>query len=282
MNLGLLGWPVSHSLSPAIHNSALQALGLEGEYRLFPIDPLNPSQFSLLLEKLRNNELAGLNVTIPHKQSIINYLDEITPSARIIGAVNTIYSVDNRLIGHNTDAPGFVVDLEKRMGIGYSPGKAIVLGAGGSARAVVWALTEKKWHVTVASRNQEQSENLAFYFNSINKASSIGWGKMDLESMATLMEEVTLIINTTPVGMFPNIEMSPWPVGLSLPTDAFAYDLIYNPSETLFLKNAKDSGMGTANGLGMLIEQAALAFEIWTGVTAPRDIMVEAVLSKRQ
>jgi shikimate dehydrogenase len=282
INLGLLGWPVSHSLSPSIHNSALQAVGIEGEYRLFPIDPLNPSQFSLLLEKLRNNELTGLNVTIPHKQSIINYLDEITPSARIIGAVNTIYSIDRRLIGDNTDAPGFIIDLEKKMGIGYLPGKAIVLGAGGSARAVVWALSEKKWQVTVASRNPEQSEKLAFYFNSINKAFNIIWCKMDLESMATMMEEVTLIVNTTPVGMSPTIEMTPWPEGLSFPIDAFGYDLIYNPSETLFLKNAKNSGLRTANGLGMLIEQAALAFEIWTGVTAPRNIMYETVLSKNQ
>ncbi|MDO9302105.1 MAG: hypothetical protein Q7T89_12010, partial [Anaerolineales bacterium] len=152
--LGLIGYPLGHSLSPKIHGAALKACGLEGNYSLFPIHPDDKQGLKDLLARVRSGEITGLNVTIPHKQNVIDFMDELTPTAQTIGAVNTIYFRENQLIGDNTDAAGFLSDLKKfignrEWGIGRP---AFVLGAGGSARAVVYALLNDGWQVTLAAR----------------------------------------------------------------------------------------------------------------------------------
>lgn len=271
--LGLIGYPLGHSLSPGIHQAALQAMNLPGEYRLYPVEPLPEGQAALnqLVSRIRRGELDGLNVTIPHKPSVLPLLDGLTPTAAGIGAVNTLFRDGNRLKGDNTDAPGFLADLE-RLDVTH-PGRALVLGAGGSARSVVYALAQRGWQVRIAARRQAQAQALAH-----NIALS---GISDQLLTATSLSHagvlaglpVELIVNTTPVGMAPLLDANPWPPGLPLPEDVFVYDLIYNPAETPLLKAARKAGLRPANGLGMLVEQAALSLECWTGQPVPRQSM---------
>jgi shikimate dehydrogenase len=272
IKLGLIGYPLSHSLSPKIHTAALQSCGLQGNYSLFPIRPEDKQNLEDLLYRVRSGEIHGLNVTIPHKQNLIPFLDELTPTASMIGAVNTIYSHNNILVGDNTDAPGFLVDLKKFLTTEtwrHGDLTALVLGAGGSARAVVYALVNDGWDVTIAARRIEQSQELAFQFG---KAKAI-----DFNPQMFQRSNLRMIVNTTPVGMTPNIDQSPWPENLPFPTSAAIYDLVYNPPETKLVQGARYQGLNATTGLGMLIEQAVLAFEIWTGYKPPREVMFEAV-----
>jgi shikimate dehydrogenase len=273
-HLGLLGYPVSHSLSPKLQNAALRAAGLDGEYKLFPIDPAQPELLAQLLDRVRANKIHGLNVTIPHKQNVIPLLDDLTPVARAIGAVNVIYKRDDQLIGDNTDAAGFVADLKNFCGAEYdSRTRVIVLGAGGSARSVIYALTREGRFISVFTRRREQAHQLVEDFHSAGSHNNI----QALENIIHINIKTDLIINTTPVGMIPNIDVSPWPDALELPKGALIYDLIYNPRETLFVKQARAAGLRATTGLGMLIEQALLGFKIWTGRTVPRAVMFSAM-----
>jgi len=278
IRLGLLGWPVSHSLSPKLQNAALNSVGLKWEYQLFPIDPAQPEKFGELINKVRIGDLAGLNVTIPYKQAVIPYLDELTATARRIGAVNTIYMREGCLIGHNTDAPGFQSDLLNKGGkIINIPRVAMVLGAGGSARAVIYALLGMSWKVIIAARKLDQARNLSLSIVQDPNTDKTECITLDSESLLPYIHQVNLVINTTPVGMYPKVESSPWPESLLFPVDAFVYDLIYNPSKTLLVEQAQKAGLSAVNGLGMLVEQASLAFEIWTGKPAPREVMYSVV-----
>ena len=275
IHLGLIGYPLGHSLSPKIQAAALQACGLSGDYSLFPISPDDMEELSALLNRVRAAELTGLNVTIPHKQNIIPLLDGLTETAKIIGAVNTISLREGRLIGDNTDAPGFLSDLQHFLVSGgfplESPKSALVLGAGGSARAVVYALASSGWQVSVAARRPEQArEFLDQSTAQVTLHSFSDLTALDLSGYA-------LIVNTTPLGMSPNPDFSPWPDGLPFPRGAFVYDLVYNPRETLFVKQARAAGLPATTGLGMLIGQARLAFEIWTGCQPPREPLFQAV-----
>lgn len=270
--LGLIGYPLSHSLSPKIHAAALNACELEGDYSLFPIPPDDKQDLKDLLRQIRTKQIHGLNVTIPHKQNVIEFIDELTPTAKSIGAVNTIYLKNEKLIGDNTDASGFLTDLKKfiknrELETGKS---ALVLGAGGSARAVVYALLNDGWQVTISSRRIEQAQQLANSF--INS-------QLQITNYSDFQPSTcNLIVNTTPIGMIPNTEQSPLPENLILPSNVFIYDLIYNPRETKLVKDARSQGNQATTGLGMLIEQAALAFEIWTGKNPPREILYNSVV----
>ena len=271
-NLGLIGYPVSHSLSPKIHNAALKACGLEGEYSLFPIEPDDKVALKELLDRVRAGEIRGLNVTIPHKQNVIEFMDELSPTAKSIGAVNTIYMKDNILVGDNTDASGFLSDLRQFLANQSQIANrksVIVLGTGGSARAVVYALANDGWDVTIAARRIEQAQKLAASFPNY-QLSIINFTDLQPSTF-------NLLVNTTPLGMTPNIEISPLPEKLSLPQYVAIYDLVYNPRETKLVRDAREQGCAATTGLGMLIEQAALAFEIWTGHIPPRDVLYTSV-----
>lgn len=274
IRLGLIGYPLGHSLSPKIHTAALKACGLEGDYSLFPIHPDDKQGLKDLLARVRAGEITGLNVTIPHKQIVIPFMDELTPTAQVIGAVNIIYYCDGKLIGDNTDASGFLSDLKRfienrELGIGNRE-SALVLGAGGSARAVVYALLNDGWQVTLFARRIEQAQQLASSFmnHELNIAENIS--NIDIA-------KIDLIVNTTPLGMTPNIDQSPLPENLSLPSNTFIYDLVYNPRETKLIRDTRAQGLSATTGLGMLIEQAALAFEIWTGHNPSRNILLESI-----
>ena len=280
-NLGLTGGALGHSLSPKLHGAALRSTGLAGEYRLYPIPPFPEGQAAMLalLNRLRSGELLGLNVTIPHKQNVIPFLDELTPAARAIGAVNTIcVRRDNHLVGDNTDAAGFFSDLQRFAPFPSLPSSfipegpsSLILGAGGSAHAIVYALAQAGWNVYVAARRLEQAQALV---------ASLSTGKTMITAIPLDAEaysrQVSLVVNTTPVGMFPNSQASPWPEATPFPTGAFIYDLVYNPAETQLVRAARAAGLRAANGLGMLIEQAILGFEIWTGRRPSRQALWQA------
>lgn len=286
--LGLIGYPLSHSLSPKIHTAALRACDLEGDYTLFPIHPEDKKELQALLSRVCSGEIHGLNVTIPHKENVIPFLDELTPTAQAIGAVNTIYLRENKLLGDNTDAAGFLADLKKFLPAntltcpgGRCQGRhgdlnVLVLGAGGSARAVTYALLNDGWEVTIAARQVEQAQQLSDSFVNyklpitVCKLSSIENHQTNLHS---LVSSLSLIVNTTPIGMTPNTDQSPLPENLSLPHHVSIYDLVYNPRETKLVKGARSQGLHATTGLGMLIEQAALSFELWTGHRPSREAM---------
>jgi shikimate dehydrogenase len=277
-SLGLTGYPLGHSLSPRLHAAAFQATGLVGEYALYPVSPDDIAGLSDLLARLRAGRLHGLNVTIPHKQAVIPLLDELTPGARAIGAVNTLFMRDGRLLGDNTDAPGFLADLDGFLAAGSGtsvpPGSttgrcALVLGAGGSARAVVYSLVHAGWRVMVAARRVEQAKVLLAAYLLPDLAPQGRVVEYTAAGLGALPASPDLIVNTTPLGMFPKTRVSPWPAGLPLP-HAAVYDLVYNPRETLLSRQARAAGLPARTGLGMLVEQAALAFEIWTARRPPR------------
>ncbi len=292
---GLAGYPLKHSLSPRIHMAALEASNLVGEYELYPILPWPEGQAALaaLLDRIKHGEIHGLNVTIPHKQVVLPVLDGLTPVASAIGAVNTIFREGGKSIGDNTDAPGFMADLERFSKQVSSRGRytisssksALVLGAGGSSRAVVYALVTNGWQVHVAARRLEQAQELIL---SIYRSSAINdknhetkeplsFIRLEPTSIRDQIDDVSLIVNTTPLGMTPKVHASAWPADIPFPPGAIVYDLVYNPEETALVRATRAAGLPARTGLGMLIEQAALAFERWTGFTAPRQAMWDVV-----
>jgi shikimate dehydrogenase len=266
MRLCLLGHPLSHSVSPAMHNAALAELGLAGwEYVAVPVPPDGLAE---AVGSLRGEGYAGANVTVPHKQAVVPLLDGLTPVAHAIGAVNTIVKQDGRLLGHNTDAAGLLADLYAHA-VHVSRRPVLILGAGGSARAAVAALAGVGAQLRVIARKLEQIDAL----RSVAALDAFEWSPLGLLAAS---DNVALIVNTTPLGLSPNTGASPWLAGTPFPPDAFVYDLVYNPPDTLLVRQARAAGLRAVNGLGMLVEQGALALELWTGQTAPRAIMRQA------
>jgi shikimate dehydrogenase len=282
IKLGLVGYPLGHSLSPKIHRTAFNHCGIEGIYTLFSIHSTNTKELNCLIGKIRSEDITGLNVTIPYKQTIISLLDDLTPRAENIGAVNTIYLKNNKLIGDNTDAPGFLAHVYALLSMEAKKSKiikkALVLGAGGAARAVVYSLVSDGWDVIVAARRIKQAQALIEQFP--GHQSKLTGFALQPDVLRSILPDMRLVINATPVGMSPNIDESPWPKGVSFPHQAIFYDLVYNPRETKFVLDARAAGLQASTGLGMLVEQAALAFEIWTGYNVPRATLLSAVEDK--
>jgi shikimate dehydrogenase len=265
VRLGLIGFPVEHSLSPSIHEAALKAAGIEGSYHTLETPPaLLPAR----LQEIRR-EYAGVNVTVPHKESVLRYLDELSPEAKAIGAVNTIVCAQGRLLGHNTDALGFIFGLNEA-GICYRNKKALVLGAGGAARAVAYALKREGAQVAVYNRTQSRAEALC---------EAMGLHLVTGALLEAAVQGCDLLINTTSVGLR-DPSSSPLPPGL-LPRGV-VIDIVYNPPTTRLLLEARQAGFPTLNGLPMLVWQAALAFELWTGIKPDVQIMYKAAQSGLQ
>lgn len=278
IRLGLIGHPLNHSYSRILHERALQVMGEEGSYQLWDIPP-SPHVSELLqarMHALRKGTIQGLNVTIPYKEKVLPHVDGMTSRAQAIGAVNTLFrDEEGRVVGDNTDSPGFWRDVRRLLpaSVERQP-KALILGAGGGARAVAHAVLDQGWKVAVAARRITQADQLSGHFED-------GHGPLQTCSLSPYIplpvEEVTLIVNATPVGMAPDRDTSPWPDNWRFPPGAAVYDLVYNPPRTRFLEQARDRGLKTRNGIGMLVEQAALAFRRWTGVDPPREDMRRAV-----
>ncbi len=249
-----------------MHNAALQAVGLtDWDYGLLPTPGPGLAE---RVAALRDEAWVGANVTVPHKETIIPLLDGLTPVARAMGAVNTIYKRGGALLGHNTDAAGFLADLAAHE-VAISGRPVLVLGAGGSARAVVAGCLGVGARVTVMARRAAQAEAL----RDLGEVAVVAWTPL---AAVEASDGVSLIVNTTPIGMYPAVDASPWIPDTPWPPDAFVYDLVYNPPDTQFVREARAHGLRAATGLGMLIEQGALAFELWTGRQAPRAVMRQA------
>lgn len=272
MLLGLLGWPVTHSFSPAMHNAALRALGLNGVYLALATPP---AQLPNAVRGLPALGFRGVNVTIPHKQAVMPLLDVIESAAQAIGAVNTIVNEEGALRGLNTDWSGFSADLAAH-DIVVQGRDCIVLGAGGSARAVVYALGRAGASVHVFARRLEQARQLSAELTPWLDAAP---RPHDLATLPQHPFPAPLIVNTTPVGMHPDVDRSPWPDRLPFPDGAAVYDLVYNPRDTLLLRRARAAGCRAVNGLGMLLRQGAQAFTIWTGQEPDLAVMERAVRS---
>lgn len=267
---GVIGDPIRHSKSPLMHNCALQALGIDGVYTALHV---KPEDIEDAICGIRALGYRGINVTIPHKVNVIPLLDELDKGAKFIGAVNTIVNDNGRLIGYNTDGIGYVRSLKEEVEPDLAGKRILVIGAGGAARGIVYALTQESPAIIwIANRTIERAEELALALRHCGKLEGIG-----TEQISEICEDVDIIINTTSVGMFPNVE--DMPISLDgFRTDIIVSDLIYNPLETAFLRQARDRGSRTHGGLGMFVYQGAYAFEYWTGQAAPIEVMRQAVL----
>jgi shikimate dehydrogenase len=273
--VGLIGWPVAHSRSPQMHNAAAVALGLDWVY--VPL-PVRPEQLPTAVLALPSLGFRGVNVTVPHKQAMLPLLNDLDEGARALGAVNTILVEENgRLTGTNTDWTGFQTDLQQQ-GVAVNGRDCLVLGAGGSARAVVYALAQARARVWVLARRSAQADELVAALKPHSPAETV-WAR-PLSDLPTIsrQSQSPLIVNTTPLGMTPHTDQSVWPDELSFPAGSFVYDLVYNPAHTRLMAQAKAAGCPARNGLGMLLHQGAQAFTLWTGHQPDLTVMAAALV----
>ena len=267
-NFGILGWPVGHSLSPKMHTAAFKAAGYDN-YNYIPI-PVQSGRLMLAVDGLKGLGFRGANVTIPHKTMIIKYLDAVDADALIIGAVNTIVNDSGIMTGYNTDVTGFLAALAEAE---FMPDdcNAVILGAGGAARAVLWGLCKRKAaSITIGVRNPLKARPLADDFSIYGSVEVMDWTSDEFQEV---LKAADLLINTTPLGMYPKIDEMP-PVNLKLlPEGALVYDIVYNPAKTKFLQTAESLGYPTLNGLSMLLLQGKESYRLFTGELPDLDVM---------
>lgn len=266
---GVFGDPVGHSKSPLMLNRAFRAAGLNGAYAAFHI---LPGTLKAAVEGIRALGFRGVNVTIPHKVEVMEYLDRIDEAAKAIGAVNTIVNDNGVLTGYNTDGIGYVRSLKEETGVNLAGKKALLLGAGGAARGIVYALAKEGVDsIVIANRTEKRARDLAKDMSVYVKTEGIGQ-----DAIKDVMDGTQLVINTTAAGMHPNVDELPMDPSLLRP-GLLVSDLVYNPRITAFLKRAEEAGAQIHGGLGMFIYQGAYAFEYWTGRPAPVEAMRAAV-----
>jgi shikimate dehydrogenase len=273
--LGVFGHPIEHSLSPVMQNAALRALNLDLIYVPFHVVP---DKLEGAVEAVRALDLAGVNVTIPHKERVMSFLDRIGEEARLIGSVNTVVNEDGRLLGESTDGMGFLRSIEAEWG-GIDGGKAVILGAGGSAKAVAFALAGAGCDVVIANRTRTRAEELSNALNAVvgeGRSRAVG---LEREVLAEAVREADLLVNATSVGMYPDTDSIPVEAEL-LHSGLSVYDLIYNPSETRLVAAARARGSRAMTGIKMLVHQGALSLQMWTGREAPVDVMENAVMDR--
>jgi shikimate dehydrogenase len=269
---GVIGDPVRHSRSPVMHNRAFAETGFNGVYAAFHV---TPERLGEAIAGMRALGFGGLNVTIPHKVAVMDLLDDLDESARAAGAVNTIVHREGRLIGYNTDGIGYVRSLKEEAEPDLAGKTVVVLGSGGAARGIVWALLrEKPARVVLANRTAEKAARLAERFKDAPApVEAVPW-----EALRRVCAEADIVVNTTSVGMAPRTEETPVDPAWLRP-GAVASDIVYNPLKTAFLAGAEARGCRIHGGLGMFVYQGACAFETWTGRLAPVQAMREAVLA---
>lgn len=271
---GLIGDPVEHTMSPAMHNAAFEELGLDYIYLPFRVKAENLAGAVAGLKALG---LCGFNVTIPHKVNIIPLLDSVDPVARKIGAVNTIVNDDGRLTGYNTDAAGFLEALREQ-GVEAAGKNIVILGAGGASRAISCVLAENGARLTILNRRQELDWAVDIA-RRINRDTGEVAQALELTdaNLSTSLSAAGILVNATSVGMSPDEDSSPVPAGL-LKSGLMVFDIVYNPVRTRLLREAASAGLCTVGGVDMLAWQGALAFEKWTGCVAPLATMRREVV----
>ena len=273
--LGIIGYPIGHSISPVFQQAALDYLGIDATYQAWEVAPADVGEF---VGCIRESGTLGINVTLPHKEAVIPFLDDVDDWATAAGAVNTIVNRGSKLTGHNTDGTGFLRALREERGFTAQGRRILVLGAGGAARGVVLALSrESAAGLTVANRTVSRAQALAQLAadNGI-ESSAIPLTGPELDDAA---ESADLIVNCTTMGM----THGPGESGSLLrkdqiPSTALINDLVYNPRETPLLREASQAGARTLGGIHMLVYQGASSFEMWTGQPAPVPVMLEAAL----
>lgn len=270
----LIGHPVAHSLSGAMQQAALDALGIEARYELWDRAPIELAE---AIAELRADEFLGANVTIPYKERVVPMVDRLTDEAHITGAVNTITKEGRKLIGHNTDVPGFKVALDRLVGKQRMPRQAVVLGAGGGARAVVYGLIREGFQrVIVFNRHLHRAESLVKHFGrsaAHMELRAMPWHESIIEAE---LAKTKVLVNATSIGL--SSDESPVPAEI-LPADLLVLDLIY--ARTRLLREAEAAGCTVADGELMLVHQGAAAFTLWTGQPAPLDVMSAALADAR-
>lgn len=271
---GILGWPIGHSLSPAMHRAAFEALGIDASYVPFAV---RPDRLADAIAGARALGLAGFNVTVPHKEAVLALLDDVEPDARAIGAVNTVVREGERLVGLNTDAPGFTRALAAA---GFEPRgtRCVVLGAGGAARAAVVGLERAgAAQITIAARRPDRARHIA---DDVQSPGGIAIETCGLEDLERAFTSADLVVQATNATLDGNADAEPFVDALpldALPAHATVNDLVYAPRETTLIEAARSRGLPTVDGLGMLLYQGALAFERWTGKPAPIEPMRRAL-----
>lgn len=274
-NFGIIGWPVGHSLSPNMYKAAFKSARYD--HFSYIAMPIRPGGLMFAVDGLKGLGFRGVNVTIPHKTTVMHFLDAIDSDAMIIGAVNTVVNDGGMLTGYNTDVTGFLAALAEAE---FMPDEcnAVVLGAGGAARAVLWGLCKRKASsVTIGARNAQKAKTLADDFNPYGNVEGLDWLS---EEFKEILQATDILVNTTPLGMYPDIDAMP-PIDLSLlPEGALVYDIVYNPAETKLLKTAKELGYPTLSGLTMLLLQGKESYRLFTGELPDLDIMRRVLLSE--
>lgn len=271
---GIIADPVEHTMSPAMHNSAFAALNMDFVYVAFHVKGL---ELRKAIEGMRGLNIRGLNVSIPHKVAIMQFLDRIDPLAERIGAVNTVVNNGGILTGYNTDGNGFLHALKDR-DVNPENKRIVLLGAGGAARAIAFTLLEQKARLTILNRKEDYSklEQLIHRLNIIYKL-NIDSAELIRINLEKALENADILVNATSVGMSPDSGESPVPADL-IRSGLVVFDAVYNPLETRLLREAKAAGAITIDGLEMLVWQGVLAFEHWTGQKAPPEAMRQAAV----
>jgi shikimate dehydrogenase len=267
---GIFGHPVEHSFSPGMHNAAFAAIGLDGCYVPFAV---HPDDLANAVKAIVPLGLCGLNITVPHKEKVIPFLDDLTDNARLIGAVNTIEVRDEKLIGHNTDGKGFLRSLREETGFRPKGKTFLMVGSGGAARAVCFELAlAGAGDILLHDIDRDKAEKLGY---DIRSATATRVTVTDASSLRTLAPDADCLINATPLGLK---KSDPLPLSRDLMRKGqLVCDLVYNPPDTRLLKTAQLQGAKTLRGIGMLLYQGVIAFEIWTGKKAPASVMKKAL-----
>ena len=278
---GIIGDPIEHSMSPVMHNAAFQALGLDYAYVPFKVKSL---ELRKAIEGIRGLNIKGVNVTVPHKIAVMQFLDRVDPLAEKIGAINTIVNDAGILTGYNTDAAGFLQVLHERS-IELAGKRVLLLGAGGAAHSIGNVLAAEKVKLIVLNRMQkiatlkDFARRLAQFYGADVKVE-----ELTNENLKKAITDVDIMVNATSLGMSPDNDQTPVPAEL-LHANLTVFDIIYNPLPTRLLREAKAAGAKTIDGLEMLVQQGAVSFEKWTGIKAPIDVMrksVESILRQNE
>jgi len=275
---GLIGDPVEHSMSPVMHNTAFREIGIDYVYVPFRV---KQEELGEAIEGMRALNIRGLNVTIPHKVAVLQFLDELDPLAEKIGAVNTIVNDDGVLRGYNTDASGFLQALLERR-IEPEGKNIVILGAGGASRAISFILADRGAQLVILNRLLELdwAKDLASRISQLF-TKEVEALELKKENLVRALEKADILVNATSVGMSPNVDQTPVSSDLLRP-DLLVFDIVYNPIQTRLLREAETVGAETIGGIDMLVWQGVLAFEKWTGQKAPVELMKKEVVQLLQ
>jgi len=272
---GVIGDPVEHTLSPLMHNAAIEKMGIDAVYVPFRVAP---DGLERAIEGMPALGIEGLNVTVPHKTRVMKYLDRVTEEAEAVGAVNTVIRKDGVLTGDNTDVYGFLMSLREGCGMKRFPERVCVLGAGGAARGVVYACggREEIREIVIVNRTLSRAEKLAAELSAVT-GTPMRALPAEREVMREVLPSAGLVVNTTSVGMFPDVERSPVPDPDVFNPAQVVCDIVYNPAETKLLRDAAARGAKTVGGLAMLAYQGARSLSLWTGLEAPAGLMLRVL-----